>query len=469
MKGTKIGNRLFLSIISMFIIFVLTFVVYQQRREKRFKVEILNTKLQDYNLRMMEVIDEAGAHDEKILERYFQKRHLPNQRVTIVDFQGNVTYDSHRKDYDSLPSHANRQEIIDALRYGSGYSISRQSSTMKQDYFYSATEFKEDGLVVRSGLPYDSELVKSLRADSHYLWFALAIFLFLTVILYRFVRRLGNNVWKLRLFAERADNNESLETEELAQFTDDELGDIAERIVTLYKQLIRTKEEQTVLKRQLTQNIAHELKTPVASIQGYLETIHDNPDIDAETKKTFIERSYAQTKRLTALLQDISTLNRMDDAPQVKTFENIDIRTIIDNVVKETALERNKREMTMRCEVPDTMPAKGNASLVYSIFRNLTDNAIAYAGVGKTITLTAEKEGDRWHFLFQDNGVGVAAEHLPRIFERFYRVDKGRSRKMGGTGLGLAIVKNAVMLHEGTISVCNVETGGLRFDFTLPA
>ena len=110
---------------------------------------------------------------------------------------------------------------------------------------------------------------------------------------------------------------------------------------------------------------------------------------------------------------------------------------------------------------------EGNQSLLYSVFRNLTDNAIAYAGEGTTITLSAKDEDRFWHFTFSDNGIGVPAEHLPRLFERFYRVDKGRSRKMGGTGLGLAIVKNAVLLHGGTISVRNVPTGGLQFDFTL--
>ena len=104
----------------------------------------------------------------------------------------------------------------------------------------------------------------------------------------------------------------------------------------------------------------------------------------------------------------------------------------------------------------------------YGLNRSLIDNAIAYAGPGTTLTLTANREGNYWHFICCDNGVGVAPEHLSRLFERFYRVDKGRSRKMGGTGLGLAIVKNAVLLHRGTIHVSNQPTGGLRFDFTLP-
>ena len=110
---------------------------------------------------------------------------------------------------------------------------------------------------------------------------------------------------------------------------------------------------------------------------------------------------------------------------------------------------------------------QGNKSLLYSVFRNLTDNAIAYAGNGTTITLDAVENNKDWSFAFYDNGIGVANEHLSRIFERFYRVDKGRSRKLGGTGLGLAIVKNAVMIHGGTIQAKNLPTGGLRFDFNI--
>ena len=233
------------------------------------------------------------------------------------------------------------------------------------------------------------------------------------------------------------------------------------------KRLKRTKEEQNVLKRQLTQNIAHELKTPVASIQGYLETVLENPSISEATKQQFLERCYAQSQRLASLLHDISTLNRLDDAPDMVDFETVDINTMVGNIIKDTTLQMGERNMAFDNRLPRGVVVRGNQSLLYSVFRNLTDNAIAYAGEGTTITLSATLEGDMWHFTFSDNGVGVPYEHLPRLFERFYRVDKGRSRKMGGTGLGLAIVKNSVLLHGGTITVNNNITGGLRFEFTL--
>ena len=130
-------------------------------------------------------------------------------------------------------------------------------------------------------------------------------------------------------------------------------------------------------------------------------------------------------------------------------------------------MARQEHKMTFDNQLPERIVVKGNRSLLYSVFRNLTDNAIAYAGEGRTMTLEAKEQGNKWHFIFRDNGQGVPPEHLARLFERFYRVDKGRSRKMGGTGLGLAIVKNAVLLHGGTIRVSNLPEGGLKFEFTI--
>ena len=253
----------------------------------------------------------------------------------------------------------------------------------------------------------------------------------------------------------------------LGGFSNDELGDTAERIVKLYLRLKKTQQEQNVLKRQLTQNVAHELKTPVASIQGYLETILGHPGMDPKTRDNFLERCHAQSERLAALLNDMSTLNRLDDGAEMMVFDEIDVAEIIRTVEMESKFALEQKGMTMKCDMPKEMIIHGNAGLIYSTFRNLTDNAIAYAGANTHIELKACRGQGCWHFVFSDDGVGVAEEHLSRLFERFYRVDKGRSRKMGGTGLGLAIVKNAVRVHGGSISVSNNSDGGLRFEFTL--
>ncbi len=239
--------------------------------------------------------------------------------------------------------------------------------------------------------------------------------------------------------------------------------------VGMYNKLRDSEEDKARLKRQLTQNVAHELKTPVSSIQGYLETIVSNPDIDRETKDQFIQRCYAQSRRLSSLLADISTLNKLDDAPQGYEFVRVNIPELLLSIQRDVSMQMEANHVMFRALVEPGVEVDGNPSLLYSIFRNLTDNSIAYGGDGVTITVQVVSEDESFYtFSFSDNGPGVAPEHIPHLFERFYRIDKGRSRKMGGTGLGLAIVKNSVLLHRGTISVRLGLAGGLEFMFTLP-
>lgn len=225
-------------------------------------------------------------------------------------------------------------------------------------------------------------------------------------------------------------------------------------------------EENAHLRRQLTQNISHELKTPVASVQGYLETILDNPDMPEETRRTFLERSLSQTRRLSALLIDLSVLNRLDESDALFPFQSIDVVETLSLLSKEKAPALQAKGMSIQMDIPRMIELNGNEALIYSLFRNLLDNALMYAGDGAVITISAYRDGPFWRFTFADNGPGVPEEDLGRLFERFYRVDKGRSRANGGTGLGLSIVKNAVRRHGGTITATS-NNPGLRFDFTL--
>ena len=482
-KISSVGKKLYFSVLTVFLVFAVSFIVFQQSREKQFKINTLTLKLANYNELLMEdlllsnsqgillsdsvdMVDSVRVAEAK-LQEFVREHESKDLRVTLVKPDGRVVFDNMSKNYRHFANHAKREEIAEALKVGQGTSVERQSKTLKQDYFYVASYFPKAQLIVRTALPYNDNLTKSLQADQHYIWFAIVAIILLTVVLYRFTYRLGKNVSKLTIFAYKADHNESLEVEDLTNFPDDELGEIAERIIKMYKRVQTTRKEQDILKRQLTQNIAHELKTPVASIQGYLETILDNPHINEQTKEQFLQRCYAQSERLTSLLHDISTLNRLDDGSDMIDFEAVDITQLVADITKETALVRQERKMTFDNQLPERIVVKGNRSLLYSVFRNLTDNAIAYAGEGRTITLEAKEQGNKCHFIFRDNGQGVPPEHLARLFERFYRVDKGRSRKMGGTGLGLAIVKNAVLLHGGTIRVSNLPEGGLKFEFTI--
>ena len=231
---------------------------------------------------------------------------------------------------------------------------------------------------------------------------------------------------------------------------------------------ISRQEEESRMKRQLTQNVSHELKTPVSSIQGYLETILSNPDLSPDKRQFFLERCYSQSTRLTGLLRDISVLNRLDEASEMFDLTEVNITKLIAEIQKECSQDMEEKHITSEIILPGDPTVFGNNSLLYSIFRNLYDNAIAYAGENIRITVNCYKEDPKYYyFSFSDNGVGIPEEHIKRIFERFYRVDKGRSRKIGGTGLGLSIVKNGVNFHKGQISAKSSPGKGVTFFFTL--
>lgn len=340
--------------------------------------------------------------------------------------------------------------------------------------------FRQFGDVrVESGIPFSYGIGDMFLAGGYFWWFLAALAVAIGVVGYVFSMNPDRNMARLRLFADRADRG--LPIDEDMSFPDDELGDISKHIVRLYTQLRQTKEdleseqnillqqeqEQIRIKRQLTQNINHELKTPVSSIQGYLETIIRNPGLSQAQLMTFVENSYKQTVRLSQLLSDVSTLTRLDDGGQMIEKEPLNLVDVISEVIGDTAVAASERGFRVTTSLPDKIMMQGSHSMLLSVFRNLMDNALAYSG-GENIEISLVRRDENFVTMsFADDGVGVAPEHLSRIFERFYRVDKGRSRKLGGTGLGLAIVKNAVLLHGGTISAYLRDMGGLEFIFTL--
>lgn len=220
------------------------------------------------------------------------------------------------------------------------------------------------------------------------------------------------------------------------------------------------------IKKQLTNNINHELKTPVASIKVCVETLLEHKNISSEKHDQFLQRCLMNAERLQHLLADVALITRMDDGSSSILKENVDLSSIIRNVVDDRVVITESKGIFIENNVAGTLEMSGNSSLLEAVFNNLIDNAIAYSG-GDTIKIGLLYEDDkRIVITVSDNGIGVAEEHLPRLFERFYRIDKGRSRAAGGTGLGLSIVKNAVMLHAGTIVAENVGTGGLSFKIT---
>jgi signal transduction histidine kinase len=228
-------------------------------------------------------------------------------------------------------------------------------------------------------------------------------------------------------------------------------------------------EQSKAMRQQMTSNIAHELKTPIASVRGYLETLLVNKELDEEKRNHFLDKALTQSTRLTDLINDIVTLNKLDETGSQFPYEEFDVAAVMKEVRDNLMTDLTRKQMKVEIAVePDTI-VNGNRSLIVSVFQNLLENAITYAGENVTVTIRSipGEPGFRT-FSFADNGIGIPEEHQARIFERFYRIDDGRSRKSGGTGLGLAIVKNAILLHKGEISVRTRPGGGVEFIFSLP-
>lgn len=230
----------------------------------------------------------------------------------------------------------------------------------------------------------------------------------------------------------------------------------------------RSHEESAKLKKQMTSNIAHELRTPVTSIRGYLETLIACPDMPLERKKVFLERAYNQTLRLSELISDMALISKMEEKSSKFIKDKVDLYDVANEVFNE--FEERILAGNVKVEnliVPGTvLPA--NRTLVYTILRNMVENSLKYAGEGVTLHLECYSTIEKYYYLtFYDTGSGVPEEHLDRIFERFYRVTEGRTRDDGGSGLGLSIVKNAVDFHGGSIKAINRQWGGLQFFFTL--
>lgn len=231
---------------------------------------------------------------------------------------------------------------------------------------------------------------------------------------------------------------------------------------------ISSSEKNRLLKQEMTNNIAHELKTPVSSIRGYVETLLEQQNIDAVKQKFFLERTYTQVLRLSDLIRDVALITKTEEASDLFNKETINIHDTVKEVVTDLENPLHNSHITVSNEVGDNVEIEGNHTLLYSIFRNLIDNVINYAGENISIGIDCYAEDDEfYYFSFYDTGTGIEEEYLNRIFDRFFRISEGRSRKTGGSGLGLSIVKNAILFHKGQISAKNRKDGGLEFIFSL--
>lgn len=246
------------------------------------------------------------------------------------------------------------------------------------------------------------------------------------------------------------------------------------RLLSLHRQLDEKRYEVQILKKQRTDfvaNVSHELKTPLTSIRGYTETLRDGAIEDPSRAKEFLRRIHDNTKRLDLLIHDILDLSRLEATDTHLSLEEISLESFFEDLRNNFAIRFDEKKQALRLDIAiDSLVA--DRHLIEQAFSNLVSNANRYCPNGSIIEVRAREvneDSQSWYrFDVIDNGPGIESKDLERIFERFYRAEKSRSRALGGTGLGLAIVKHVILSHGGKVKVANLPQGGLCFSLYIP-
>ena len=450
---------------------------YQYKREADYRAEMLTSQLDLINNRVLKAYDsdQTLRPFNSFIASYFAGSAFEDVRITVYNKDGMLKYSL------GIPLPFDKESVTVLNKMGSddnGRSLVRD--TAGDIYYLSEAESEDGRIVVLSALPFDADVSDAIDVDST-VWIVIGACMLVTLfITYYFTRMLTRSVTLLKDFAYRAATGGHFTGYD--KFPRNELGDISRQIVALYnereraveqiskerKVAIHAIEEKVRVTRQMTNNINHEIKTPVGIVRGYLESILSDPDMDADTRTRFMERMLSNVERLTNLLNDVSTMTRLENGSDKIAVNQVDMSDLVYQIDYDMPANNLAGSMEFSYDIPLECYVAGNFGLINGMICGLIRNAAMYSG-GTKVGLRLISESERFYmFAFYDNGNGVAEEHIPHLFERFYRVDTGRSRKQGGTGLGLPIVKSTVVTHGGTISVHNRSTGGLEFIFSLP-
>ena len=442
-------------------------IILQTDKEKRYQTELKKIELSVYAKNIAYSLEHFG--DTAAVVNLLPK----NYRLTLIDTDGDVIFDNIADMLveEENTDHINRPEIVSARQGGHGYAI-RNSLSTSNDYMYYAVQ-TSNGTFIRIAMPFVVKYIRYIQTDNFLLYLVIVIFLVMMVRLLFISDKFGNVMETLKKFSANVEKG-NIDYKEV-RFPDTDSGEIGAKIISLYKQLEESKnqiyiekDKNRVMKQTMSNNIAHELKTPVSSIRGYLETILHTQNITDNQRDIFIERAYNQTLRLTELIDDVTLLNKMEDASSLFEKGKVNVAAVFDEVCVEFADAIKSHNIVVINNINKNIEISGIHSLVHVIFRNLVENSIKYAGNNVNIeAVDVKQENNLIHFTYFDTGVGVDGIYLEKIFDRFVRIDEGRSRKNGGSGLGLAIVKHAVMFHGGSICASLRNGGGLQFDFTL--
>ena len=410
------------------------------------------------------------AHNEDIYNAYrngtdFENIKVPrNYRFTVIDTNLNIVYLSYKTDSSGTDSSLGRDEIIEAELSGEGTSL-RFSPSSNKEFLYFAKRYPE--FYLRTSTPYIYEKMDGNSKKYHYQYAILVLIVTLFLMLFYISRKLTSPLKAFYDFFNILKSNKKDLNK--IEFPNNEYGDVGRKIVDTYNQLEQAKK----FKQQLTQNIAHELKTPLTGIRAYLETIIQDEEMPHEIIRSFTGKAYKQTLRLSTLVNNVSTLNKLDEDAEYYKIEEVNISQCLGEIEEELAHKMKENNTVFTPLISSELSIGSSHDVIYSLFKNLIDNTLEHAGPNTTITIMAgiaQISGEpsyRINFTYKDNGKGIPEKALERLFDRFYRIEEGRTRKTGGSGLGLAIVKSSVLFHKGSITVENDPDGGTVFKFSL--
>lgn len=455
--------RLFLPLTSLIWIIIAVMGIYAFKREQQYRHDQVRTQLELIRDRIFDMLNHGYDVNRflRFIERYYSKGELSGIRVSLL------------KEDEDFPEIFIGEPLFTP--------ISQLESNDKGEYYCLVRGYDENhGIKVRIALPHNPYQTQWELFGSGFWLFVFIMGVAATVLCYITATHMASNVNLLRDFTERASTDQGFIPSQ--KFSNDELGEISKRIIDIYNErkeaqdaherehqiALKALEEQSRLKRQITNNVNHELKTPVGIIRGYIETLLANPDMDPAQQRHFIEKSHIQVERLVSMLDDLSTLTRLDDASGIIPTREVNMNELLEQLDEEIYESGIGGELTFVYELPENCLVRASESLINAALLNMVKNAAAYSKGSEMGLIGYDDNSSFYSFCFYDNGTGLEDEHLPKLFDRFYRVEGGRSRKSGGTGLGLSIVKSTIVSMGGSISVKNRDTGGLEFLFTLP-
>jgi len=392
-------------------------------------------------------------------------------RVTVIDGAGRVLGDSDQEPT-LMENHIDRQETVNALSAGVGES-SRVSTTLGFDTRYLAVAVKDGDKtvgVVRLAMPLvDIEEERYALNMIFVLGGILAIGI--TLIIGYFVSR--NITSPIHKMSEAARSIEKGDFSKRVRVnTTDEFGDLAGAINKMADELqvkIDNLQKLDKIRTDFVANVSHELKTPLTSIKGFVETLEDGAIDDKENARKFVTIIRKHVEKLDNIINDLLDLAAIEGGGEKIDIDKVSMNILLDEVVWGFGQMLSVKEQQMNVDYKgNDFEIRGDKDKIEQVLVNLVDNAIKYTGKNGKITASLFEKKDAVMLVIEDNGIGISKEHLDRIFERFYRVDKARSRELGGTGLGLSIVKHSVMLHKGHIDIDSELTKGTKITIVLP-